>query len=94
MPQKLSRKAAMDKTKRDLAYAKSSYRSGIKAANQRRRREKLKELTEKFDSVAKAKAWLSKRDWDHEDRRWELRSMNRGNDGNGTKSEGKRKYKA
>jgi hypothetical protein len=94
MPQKLSRKAAKDKARRDLGYAKSPYRTGIKAANQKRRREKLEELTKRFGSVTKAKAWLSKRDWDHEDRRWESRSMNRGNDGNGTKSEGKRKYKA
>jgi hypothetical protein len=94
MPQKLSREAAKDKAERDLLYAKSSYRSDIKAANQKRRRNKLKELTERFGSVTKAKAWLSKRDWDHEDRRWELSGKNRGNDGNGTKSEGKRKYKA
>ena len=94
MAQKLSAKAAKDKAQRDLKYAKSDRRREMKAANQVRRRNKLEELTKKFGSVAKAKAWLEKRDYDHEDNKWEMRSRNRGNDGNGTKSEGKRKYKA
>jgi len=32
-------------------------------------------------------------DWDHEDGRWEKVAQNRGNEGEGTKKEGKKKYK-
>jgi hypothetical protein len=32
-------------------------------------------------------------DWDHEDGRWEKVSQNRGNEGEGTKMEGKKRYK-
>ena len=32
------------------------------------------------------------KDWDHEDQQWETPNRNRGNDGNGTKSESGRKY--
>ena len=94
MSQKLSQKAKAAKAKRDLAAALTPRRRKMKAANQNRRRAKLKSLTEKFNSASEAKAWLSDRDWDHEDRRWELKGKNRGNDGNGTKSEGNKKYKA
>ena len=33
------------------------------------------------------------KDWDHKDGRWESPAKNRGNDGEGTKKEGKKKYK-
>jgi hypothetical protein len=94
MPQKLSPKAAKAKAERDLEFAKTPRRRKMKAGNQRRRRKKLEELQEEGLSPTQAKAYLKRMDYDHEDQRWEERSKNRGNDGNGTKSEGKRKYKA
>ena len=33
------------------------------------------------------------KDWDHKDGRWESVARNRANDGEGTKKEGKNKYK-
>ena len=33
------------------------------------------------------------KDWDHKDGRWEKISRNRANDGEGTKKEGKKRYK-
>lgn len=76
--QKLSPKAAKAKAERDLAYAKTPDRRAKKADDQRRHR---------HDPSGKGK------DWDHEDGRWESASQNRGNDGNGTKSESGKKYK-
>lgn len=76
--QKLSPKAAKAKAERDLAMAKTPDRRAKKADNQRRHRK---------DPSGKGK------DWDHEDGRWESSSQNRGNDGNGTKSEKGKKYK-
>jgi len=46
MPQKLSPKAAKAKAERDLKFAKTPRRRKMKAGNQRRRRNKLKELQE------------------------------------------------
>ena len=94
MPQKLSPKAAKAKAKRDLEFAKTPRRRKMKAGNQRRRRAKLSELLEEGLSTAEAKAYLKTLDFDHNNRRFEPRSKNRGNDGKGTKREGKRKYKA
>ena len=78
MKQKLSPKAAKAKSARDLAYAKTPDRRNKKADSQRRHR---------HDPKGKGK------DWDHEDGRWEDASQNRGNDGNGTKSERGKNYK-
>lgn len=94
MPQKLSPKAAKDKAKRDLEFAKTPRRRKMKAGNQRRRRKKLEELREKGFSLAEIKRWLNTVDFDHNNRRFEPISENRGNNGKGTKREGKRKYKA
>ena len=76
--QKLSPKAAKAKAARDLAYAKTDDRRAKKAEDQRRHR---------ADPKGKGK------DWDHEDQHWEDAHRNRGNDGNGTKSESGKKYK-
>ena len=76
--QKLSPAAAKAKAVRDLAYAKTEDRKNKKADSQRRHRK---------DPKGNGK------DWDHEDGRWENASQNRGNDGNGTKSESGKKYK-
>lgn len=78
LKQKLSPKAAKAKAARDLAYAKTDDRRMKKAEDQRRHN---------HDPAGKGK------DWDHEDQRWESAKQNRGNDGNGTKSEGGKHYK-
>ena len=77
MAQKLSPVAAKAKAARDLAFAKTPDRRAKKAEDQRRHR---------ADPTGKGK------DWDHEDGRWESAKQNRGNDGNGTKSESGKKY--
>ena len=78
MAQKLSPTAAKAKAARDLAFAKTPARRAKKAENQRKHRS---------DPSGKGK------DWDHEDQKWETPSRNRGNDGNGTKSESGKNYK-
>jgi len=78
LKQKLSPKAAKAKAARDLAYAKTDDRREKKAEDQRRHR---------ADPNGKGM------DWDHEDQHWETASRNRGNDGNGTKSESGKHYK-
>lgn len=78
LKQKLSPKAAKAKAERDLAYAKTPDRRAKKAEDQRRHR---------ADPNGKGM------DWDHEDQHWETASRNRGNDGNGTKSESGKHYK-
>lgn len=78
MAQKLSPAAAKAKAKRDLAFAETPARRAKKADDQRRHR---------ADPKGKGK------DWDHEDGRWESPKQNRGNDGNGTKSESGKNYK-
>jgi hypothetical protein len=78
MPQKLSATARRDKAARDKAYAMTPERRAKKADSQRRHR---------ADPKGKGK------DWDHEDGRWESPAQNRGNEGEGTKKEGKKKYK-
>ena len=78
MAQKLSPAALRRKRARDLAAAKTPDRRRKKAHAQRmRRRDKP------------GKGW----DWDHEDGRWERIKQNRGNEGEGTKKEGKKRYK-
>ena len=80
--QKLSPKARAAKKKRDLAYAKTADRKKKKAHAQRERR------------AAKKKGKNVKgMDWDHKDGRWETVAKNRANDGEGTKKEGRKKYK-
>ena len=76
MPQKLSPGARARKAKRDLEYAKSPSRRAKKAENQRLRRKAIK----KGFSLAGL-------DYDHEDKKFESVKRNRGNDGNGTKTE-------
>ena len=79
--QKLSIKAKAAKAKRDLKKAKSPDRRAKKAENQRKRRAAAKKH---------GKSWLKGKDYDHEDKKFESVKRNRGNDGNGTKKEGKK----
>ena len=74
--QKLSSKAAADKKKRDLAFAKTFARKRKKAENQRRRR-----------AAKKAGISLKGKDYDHKDKKFKSVKDNRGNDGEGTKKE-------
>lgn len=76
--QKLSPKAAAAKKKRDLAFAKTFARKRKKAENQRLRRAALKKGVN-----------LDGKDYDHKDRKFKSVKANRGNDGKGTKKEGK-----
>jgi len=76
MPQKLSPGARARKAKRDLEYAKSPSRRAKKAENQRLRRKAIKRGVS-----------LVGLDYDHEDKKFESVKRNRGNDGNGTKTE-------
>ena len=77
MAQKLSPKAAADKKKRDLAFAKTFARKRKKADNQRRRRAAIKNGVD-----------IKGKDYDHKDKKFKSVKANRGNDGKGTKSEG------
>ena len=79
LKQKLSPKASAAKAARDLAMAKTPYRKAAKAANQKRKR----------NSPIESKG----KDWDHKDRKYKSPAQNRGNNGKGTKIEGKLKYK-
>ena len=76
MGQKLSLEAKANKAKRDKNYAMTPRRRAMKAENQRLRRKYLK----KGFSLAGL-------DYDHEDGHFESVKRNRGNDGNGTKTE-------
>lgn len=78
LKQKLSPKAAKAKAARDLAFAKTDDRRAKKAHAQRMHRK------------SPGKKGM---DYDHEDGRFESVNQNRGNDGNGTKSESGKKYK-
>ena len=77
----LSPQAKRDKAKRDLEAAKTPARRKKKAENQRKRRA----AAEKHGI-----SWLKGKDYDHDDKRFESVKANRGNDGNGTKKEGKK----
>jgi len=79
LKQKLSPQARRDKAARDLAFAKTPARRAKKADAQRRHR------------AAGAKA--NGMDYDHKDGKFKSVAANRGNDGQGTKKEGKRNYK-
>ena len=76
--QKLSSAAAKDKAARDLAFAKSPARKAKKAENQREHR---------------ANPGMSGKDYDHKTSTFKSVKANRGNDGKGTKLEGKNNYK-
>ena len=82
MAQKLSAAAKRAKAARDLAYANSPARKAKRAENQRLRR-----------AAKKAGKNIDGKDFDHKTRTFKTVSKNRGNDGQGTKKEGKRKYK-
>ncbi|MGI9555698.1 MAG: hypothetical protein ACR2M9_02475 [Cyanophyceae cyanobacterium] len=77
----LSPKAKRDKAKRDLKAAKTPARRAKKAENQKERRKAAKKH---------GKSWLKGKDYDHKDKRFESVKANRGNDGKGTKKEGKK----
>lgn len=76
MSQNLTPGARKRKAARDLEYAKTPRRRRMKAENQRLRREAIKRGLS-----------LVGLDYDHEDKKFESIKRNRGNDGNGTKTE-------
>ena len=78
MKQKLSAQARRDKAARDLAFAKSPARRAKKAHSQREARAN--------PSAAAGK------DYDHKRGRFVSVNSNRGNEGEGTKKEGKENY--
>jgi hypothetical protein len=78
LKQKLSPLAAKDKAARDLAAAKTPYRRAAKADSQKKHRD---------SPVNKNK------DYDHKSGSFKSVRANRGNDGKGTKIEGKSNYK-
>ena len=78
LKQKLSKEAALKKATSDLAMAKTPYRRAAKADSQKRHRD---------SPVNKNK------DYDHKSGSFKSVKANRGNDGKGTKIEGKSKYK-
>jgi len=77
--QKLSPAAAKAKAARDLRYAKTKDRKDKKAHAQREKR--------------KAGSRSNGKDYDHKRGKYVSVASNRGNEGEGTKKEGKRKYK-
>ena len=79
--QNLSPKAAADKAERDLAFAKTPARRAKKAENQRKRNEAEKNGRD-----------LAGMDYDHKDGEFKSVAANRGNEGKGTKQEGKSNY--
>ena len=80
--QKLSKKASIAKKKRDLTKAKSPYRKAAKADSQKKRR-----------AAVKAGRSVAGKDYDHKTSTFKSVKKNRGNDGKGTKREGKKNYK-
>lgn len=82
MPQKLSATAKRRKAARDLAYANTPARKAKRAENQRLRR-----------AAKKAGRNVDGLDYDHKDGKFKSVKRNRGNDGDGTKKEGGRKYR-
>ena len=79
MSQKLTLKARAAKAKRDLRYANSPARKRKRADSQKKRR-----------AAKKAGRSLTGKDYDHKDRKFKTVKKNRGNDGLGTKKEGKK----
>lgn len=80
--QNLSPEAAAAKAERDLRYAKTPARRAKKADSQRRRRKAEKEGRN-----------IAGMDFDHKDGEFKDVAANRGNDGQGTKKEGGKRYK-
>ena len=78
LKQKLSPSAAKRKADRDLTAAKTPYRRAAKADSQMKHRN---------SPINKGK------DYDHKSGTFKSVKANRGNDGEGTKKEGKSKYK-
>ena len=78
LKQKLSKEAALKKATSDLAMAKTPARMAKKADSQKRHR------------ADPSKKGL---DYDHKSASFKSVKANRGNDGKGTKIEGKSKYK-
>ncbi len=78
LKQKLSKEAALKKAASDLAMAKTPYRRAAKADSQKKHRD---------SPVNKNK------DYDHKSGSFKSVKANRGNDGQGTKKEGKSNYK-
>ena len=76
--QKLSPQASVAKAARDLAMAKTPYRRAAKADSQMKHRN---------SPISKNK------DYDHKSGTFKSVKANRGNDGKGTKKEGKSNYK-
>ena len=74
--QKLSRRAAAAKKKRDLATANSARRKAMRAENQRHRR-----------AAIKAGKNIKGKDYDHKTRRFVSVKKNRSGHGKGTKKE-------
>ena len=74
--QKLSKRAAIAKRKRDLAAANTRRREKMRAENQRRRR-----------AAKKAGKSLKGKDYDHKTKRFTSIKANRGNRGHGTRKE-------
>ena len=81
LKQRLSPTARRAKAARDLAYANSPARKKKRAENQRLRR-----------AAKKAGRNIDGMDFDHKSRTFKDVSDNRGNDGQGTKKEGKANY--
>jgi hypothetical protein len=79
MSQKLTLKARAAKAKRDLRYANSPARKKKRADSQKKRR-----------AAKKAGRSLTGKDYDHKDSKFKTVKKNRGNDGLGTKKEGKK----
>ena len=77
LKQKLSPKASAAKKKRDLAAANSPYREAARASSQRAHRANPS----------------ASGDYDHKTSTFKSVKANRGNDGKGTKVEGKANYK-
>lgn len=78
MTQNLSPTARRDKAARDKVYAMTPDRRAKKAHAEREARKNPKAA--------------QGNDYDHNDQRWESVSQNRGNDGQGTKSESGNNY--
>ena len=79
LKQKLSKEAALKKAARDLAMAKTPARRFKKRDAQKKHRDNPS---------------MKGKDYDHKSGSFKSVKANRGNDGQGTKKEGKRNYKA
>jgi len=80
--QKLSKSAAKKKAERDKRDAMSTERKAKKADNQVKRRKAIK-----------AGKNIKGKDYDHKDGKFKSVAANRGNDKQGTRQEGGKKYK-